>query len=147
MLQLAKLLHANGFHITFVHTDFNCGRLVRSHTSDVVKGLPGFRFESIPDGLPPSSADSTQDIPSLCKSTTINCLSHFRRLLSDLSDDHRSPPVSCIVSDALMSFTLDAAQERGIPEVLLWTASACSCLSYLNFRHLVNRGLVPLKGM
>ncbi|KAG0494492.1 hypothetical protein HPP92_005486 [Vanilla planifolia] len=147
MLHLAKLLHAQGFHITFVLTDFNYGRLVRSHTSDAVKGLPSFRFASIPDGLPPSSADATQDIPSLCQSAIDNFLAPFSHLLADLADDHLSPPVSCIVSDGVMTFTLDAAREFGIPEIFLWTASACGFVSYNHYRHLVDSGLVPLKDM
>ncbi|PKA59467.1 UDP-glycosyltransferase 85A2 [Apostasia shenzhenica] len=148
MLRLAKLLHAHGFHITFVLTEFNHSRLVRSHGPDAVKGLPGFRFEAIPDGLPPSDDDATQDIQALCVSTTINCLAPFRRLLAKLNHpelDGDVPPVSCVVSDAAMTFTLDAAQELGIPDVLFWTSSASGYLAFQHYRHLVDRGIVPLK--
>nr|UYE91529.1 putative glycosyltransferase [Anoectochilus roxburghii] len=145
MLMLAKFLHAQDFHITFVLTEYNYRRLIRSHGPDAVKGLAGFRFEAIPDGLPFSEDDATQDIPALSKSTTTNCLAPFRRLLAKLNI--RSPPVSCIVSDAVMTFTLDAAHELGIPKILLWTASACGYLAYLHYRHLLDRGLIPLKDM
>lgn len=60
MMQMAKVLHRKGFHITFVHTEYNRRRLIRSRGPDAVAGLPGFRFATIPDGLPPSDADSTQ---------------------------------------------------------------------------------------
>ncbi|CAL5374843.1 unnamed protein product [Camellia sinensis] len=65
MLKLAKLLHYRGFHITFVNTEYSHERLLRSRGTNAVHGLPDFQFETIPDGLPPSEADSTQDIPSL----------------------------------------------------------------------------------
>jgi hypothetical protein len=65
MMRLAKLLHWRGFHITFVNTEFNHMRLVRSKGPDHMKGLPDFRFETIPDGLPPSDRDATQDVPAL----------------------------------------------------------------------------------
>lgn len=55
--------------------------------------------------------------------------------------------VTCIVSDGVMSFTLKAADQFGIPEVLLWTTSACGLLGYLNYRQLVERGYTPLKDM
>ncbi|TVU13636.1 hypothetical protein EJB05_37056, partial [Eragrostis curvula] len=42
-------------------------------------GVPGFRFAAIPDGLPPSDADATQDIPALCYSTMTTCLPHLLR--------------------------------------------------------------------
>ncbi|MFQ6657977.1 hypothetical protein Gotur_027443, partial [Gossypium turneri] len=49
-----------GFHITFVNSEFNHRRLVRSRGKEVVKGLPDFWFEAIPDGLPPFDSDATQ---------------------------------------------------------------------------------------
>ncbi|KAL5556086.1 hypothetical protein UlMin_038322 [Ulmus minor] len=87
MMQLAKLLHSKGFHITFVNTEFNHKRLIRS------KG-PEF-------------------------------------LLLKLKSLSEVPPVSCIVSDGIMSFGIKAAEEFGIPEVQFWTAAACSFMGYL----------------
>ncbi|GLT93789.1 hypothetical protein SLE2022_115630 [Rubroshorea leprosula] len=146
MLKLAKLLHHRGFHITFVNTEFNHKRLLKSRGSDSLNGLPSFRFDTIPDGLPPTDVDATQDIPSLCESTRRTCLAPFKELLRKLNDPSSdNPPVSCIVSDGVMSFTLDAAQELGLPEVLFWTTSACGFLGYLHFRHLIERGYTPLE--
>ncbi|CAN6584071.1 unnamed protein product [Malus baccata var. baccata] len=146
MLNVAKLLHFKGFHITFVNTQFNHKRLLKSRGSNSLDGLPSFQFETIPDGLPPTNANVTQDIPSLCHSTKKTCLPHFRELLSKLNSSPDSPSVSCIVSDGVMSFTLDAAQELGIPEVLFWTTSACGFLAYMQFYRLIEKGLTPFKG-
>ncbi|KAG6477042.1 hypothetical protein ZIOFF_066292 [Zingiber officinale] len=147
MMKLAKLLRFYGFRITFVNTHFNHTRLLRSGA--VVPSEaddPGFRFESIPDGLPPSDTDATQDIPSLCDSISKHALLPFLDLLHRLNDDGgNAPPVSCIVSDGVMSFTLDAARELRIPEVVFWTTSACGFMGYLHFQGLIDRGLTPLK--
>ncbi|CAI9763870.1 unnamed protein product [Fraxinus pennsylvanica] len=147
MLKLAKLLHQKGFHVTFVNTEFNHGRLLKSRGPDSLKGLSSFRFETIPDGLPISDADATQDIPSLCESTTNTCLAPFKDLLARLNDTVSSnvPPVSCIISDGVMSFTLEAAEELGIPEVLFWTTSACGFLAYTQYAKLIEKGYAPLK--
>ncbi|KAF8370171.1 hypothetical protein HHK36_031802 [Tetracentron sinense] len=147
MLKLAKLLHYKGFHITFVNTEFNHQRLLKSRGPDSLKGLHNFQFHTIPDGLPPSDVDATQDIPSLCESTSKNCLAPFRNLLTHLNDTSSSnvPPVSCIVSDGITTFTLKVAEELGIPEVLFWTTSACGFLGYVHYCHLIERGLTPLK--
>ncbi|KAL6317830.1 hypothetical protein AAG906_030584 [Vitis piasezkii] len=143
MLKLAKFLHFRGFHITFVNTEYNHNRLLKSRGPDSLKGIPSFQFKTIPDGLPPSNVDATQDIPALCVSTRKHCLPHFRDLLSNLN--HDGPPVTCIVSDGAMSFTLDAAQELGVPEVLFWTTSACGFMGYVQYRNLIDKGLTPLK--
>ena len=149
MFKLAKLLHHRGFHITFVNTEYNHRRLLKSRGPDALDDVPSFRFETIPDGLPPSDANTTQDVPSLCDSTSKNCLAPFRDLLCKLNNSSSSgvPPVTCIVSDGVMSFTLKASEELGIPNVLFWTTSACGFMGYVQYRQLVEKGFVPLKGM
>ncbi|CAL5189413.1 unnamed protein product [Lathyrus oleraceus] len=146
MLKLAKLLHfKGGFHVTFVNTEYNHKRLLKSRGPNSLNGLSSFRFETIPDGLPETDVDVTQDIPSLCDSTRKTCLPHFKKLLAKLNNAIETPPVTCIVSDGCMSFTLDAAQELNIPEVLFWTTSACGFMAYTQYSQLVERGLTPLK--
>ncbi|CAN1834240.1 7-deoxyloganetin glucosyltransferase [Linum perenne] len=135
MLKLAKLLHQRGFHVTFVNTEYNHSLSSR------------FRFETIPDGLPLSDEDVTQDASSLCESTKRTCLGPFKRLVSKLNDATLGgvPPVSCVVSDCIMGFTLKATEELGIPNVMFWTASACGFMACLNYRQLLEKGIVPLK--
>ncbi|CAL0312448.1 unnamed protein product [Lupinus luteus] len=148
MLKLAKLLYSRGFHITFVNTEYNHKRLVKARGSDSLNGLPSFHFETIPDGLPESDdVDATQDIPSLCDSTSKTCVPHFRNLISKLNNNAADevPSVSCIISDGVMSFTLDVAQELGIPEVLFWTTSASGFTCYTQYHQLVEKGIIPLK--
>ncbi|XP_050291191.1 linamarin synthase 2-like isoform X5 [Quercus robur] len=145
MMRLAKLLHSRGFHITFVNTEFNHRRLIRSKGLEYIKGLPDFQFATIPDGLPPSDRDATQDIPALCDSTRKNCLAPFKELVLKLNSSSEVPLVTCIVSDGIMSFAIKAGEELGIPEVQFWTASACGFMGYLNFTELIKRGILPFK--
>ncbi|KAF7140539.1 hypothetical protein RHSIM_Rhsim06G0080100 [Rhododendron simsii] len=149
MLKLAKLLHYKGFHITFVNTEFNHKRLQKSRGLDSLTRVPSFRFEAIPDGLPESDPDSTQDIPSLCESCDKNCLVPFKDLVSKLNDTVSSnvPPVTCIVSDAALFFTLVVTEELGIPNVVLWTASVCGFMGYFQYHNLIKKGYTPLKGI
>ncbi|CAN6234601.1 unnamed protein product [Urochloa humidicola] len=145
MLQLAKLLHARGFHVTFVNNEFNHRRHLRARGPHALDGAPGFRFVAIDDGLPSSDAiDATQDIPALCHSTMTTCLPRFKHLLASLNSDETSPPVTCVVVDSIMTFALRAARDLGLRAVTLWTASACGFVTYFHYRHLVDRGLVPL---
>ncbi|XP_075520760.1 7-deoxyloganetin glucosyltransferase-like [Primulina tabacum] len=145
ILKLAKLLHHRGFFITFVNTEFNHNRLLRARGPEAVKDLEDFRFRTIPDGLPPSDKDATQDIPQLCDSLRRNGLPPFLELIKNLDESPDYPKVSCIVSDAVMSFTLDAAEQLGILEVVFYTTSACGFMAYCHFRELVARGIFPLK--
>ncbi|KAL7611772.1 hypothetical protein Lser_V15G06818 [Lactuca serriola] len=144
-MKLAKLLHFNGFHITFVNTEFNHHRLIRSKEPESVEGLPDFRFKTIPDGMPLSDPDATQDIPMLCDMIRKTCLVPFKELLQKLNSSAGDPPVRCVVGDGLMTFAIKAAKDFGIPEVQFWTASACAFMGYLQYREFIKRGIVPFK--
>ncbi|CAF1979152.1 BnaC07g48400D [Brassica napus] len=145
MLKLAKLLHAKGIQVTFVNTVYNHNRLLRSRGPNALDGLPSFRFETIPDGLPETDVEATQDITALCESTMKNCLAPFEELLWRINARDDVPPVSCIISDDCMSFTLDAAEKLCIPHVLFWSTSACGLMAYLHFYHFIEKGLCPVK--
>ncbi|KAJ0044863.1 hypothetical protein Pint_03778 [Pistacia integerrima] len=62
ILKLAKLLHYRGFHITFVNTQFIHSVLLKTQGPDSLNGISTFRFETIPDGIPPSDIQSKQHI-------------------------------------------------------------------------------------
>ncbi|KAE8700004.1 7-deoxyloganetin glucosyltransferase [Hibiscus syriacus] len=145
LMQLAKVLHSRGFYITFVNTEFNHRRLVRSKGPRFLTIRPDFRFEIISDGLPPSDCDATQDIWVLSDSVKRNCSGPFRELLAKLNGSSDCPPVSCIISDGSLSFTMKAAKELGIPEAHFWTTSACGFMAYLHFSELIKGGIVPFK--
>ncbi|MBA0729053.1 hypothetical protein Golax_000080, partial [Gossypium laxum] len=134
-----------GFHITFINSEFNHRRLVRSRGEEVVKGLLDFWFEAIPDGLPPSDSDATQCVPALCDSTRKTCLAPFMELLSKLNSSPQVPPVTCIVCDGIMNFGTKAAQLIRVPYVQLWMSLAVSFLGYLQHKELAQRGIVPFK--
>ncbi|KAK9080757.1 hypothetical protein SSX86_000515 [Deinandra increscens subsp. villosa] len=123
MLKLAKILHSKGFLITFVNTEFNHQRLVRSRGVEAIRGLPSFRFETIPDGLPPpQNLNATQDLASIARAIEGNFLDPFKRLVAKVGAS--CSPVTCIVADLIMGFTHAAGSELGVPVFLLWTSGA-----------------------
>ncbi|KAL8105055.1 7-deoxyloganetin glucosyltransferase-like [Apium graveolens] len=144
MLKMAKLLHSKDIFITFVNTEFNNKRLLKSGALQSVEGLEGFRFETIPDGLPTTDSDVTQDVAALGLSILENrMLPAFQNLLIKL--DAEIYPVTSILSDGFMPFTANAARSLGIPTVFLWTIAACVFMALYQFKSALERGLIPLK--
>ncbi|KAF8411201.1 hypothetical protein HHK36_003745 [Tetracentron sinense] len=135
-LKLAKLLLCKGLHIIFVNTEFNFLSTACLTSSSIPSPTVFLR----PTSTPPKTS-----LHLICDSTSKNCLAPFRNLLTHLNDTSSSnvPPVSCIVSDGITTFTLKVAEELGIPEVLFWTTSACGFLGYVHYSHLI--GPTPLK--
>ncbi|KAJ9537692.1 hypothetical protein OSB04_030425 [Centaurea solstitialis] len=143
MLKLAELLHHKGIEITFVNTDTIHKRFLESggpHCLDA--SPPGFRFETIPDGI---SFNSLDDVATARKKR----INSIRNLLSapflDLLTKLPTPP-TCIVSDGVMSgFTIDVAQKLGIPIMLYWTFAACGFMIFYQMKFLIEKGLAPFK--
>ncbi|KAI4312301.1 hypothetical protein MLD38_037126 [Melastoma candidum] len=149
MLKVAKILHHRGFFITFVNTEFNHRRLLRSGGLTSLEDIPGWRFASIPDGLPLTDADATQDIPAMCDSSRNFMSGPFTDLIAGLNKDTlESPRVSHIVSDGFSNFvTSPAAEKFGIPLIHLFTISACSLLALKHHRQFLEKCIKPMNGM
>jgi hypothetical protein len=151
MFKLAKLFHLRGFYITFVNTEYNHKRLLKSKGLNVLDGFTDFSFKTIPDGLTSIDGDGdvTQDLHSLRDSVRSNFIHPFQELLDRLSNSSTRgliSPVTCLVSDSFMSFTIQVAEELSLPILLLYTCSACTFLSGLHFKTFIEKGLIPLKG-
>jgi len=151
LLKLAKLLQLRGFHITFVNTEYNHKRLLKSRGENAFDGFTDFNFETIPDGLTTTDGDGdvSQDLRALCLSIMKNFHHFFGEFLVKLNDSATAglvPPVTCLVSDCNMSFTVDAAAEHALPIVLFSPCSACYFYSTFHITKLFQNGVLPLKG-
>jgi hypothetical protein len=126
--------------------------LLKSRGTKAFDGFTDFSFETIPDGLTQMEGngdDAKQDLSSLRQSVRKNFIYPFRELLAKLHVSAESgliPHVTCLVSDSMMSFTIQIAEELALPVALLIPYSACSFLSILHTPALIERGLIPLKG-
>ncbi|CAH1419225.1 unnamed protein product [Lactuca virosa] len=146
MLKLARILHHNGLHITFVNTHSNHKRLLKYGGFHDIDGVPGFQFKTVPDGLPSTSDDDdhdpTQTIVELARYLTTNFLSPFLEIVAELET-----PVTCIISDAFMTFaqTPYAAEKLGVPIILFWTMAACGFMGFYQAKVLSEKGVVPLR--
>ncbi|KAF0897651.1 hypothetical protein E2562_000369 [Oryza meyeriana var. granulata] len=133
-------LQLGGVYVTFVNTEHNHHRALAAEGAAAVRGLEGFRFETIPDGL----LDADHYDLGLSVATSHRCAAPLRELVARL-DDGGAPPVTCMVFTALMSFALDVARELGLPTMVLWGGSAASLMTHMRIREIGERGYIPLK--
>ncbi|GAV56817.1 UDPGT domain-containing protein [Cephalotus follicularis] len=143
MLNLAQLLSLAGLHVTFLNSDHNHDLLVRY--TDIQARFacyPGFRFTTIPDGLPlehPRNGESFMELFDAVKSITMPL---FREMLVS----GQFGLVNCIIADGIMGYTIDIANELGIPIFHFRTISACSFWAYFSIPQLIEAGEIPIKG-
>ncbi|KAI3737274.1 hypothetical protein L2E82_27271 [Cichorium intybus] len=146
MLKLARILHGKGLHITFINTQANHKRLLKSSWTRWLDGAPGFQFKTIPDGLPNSTTDDgaehTQTIVELWTYLKANFLDSFLDLVPTLES-----PVTCIISDGFMTYhnTICAADKLKVPIILFWTMAASGFMGFYQAKVLMEKGIVPLE--
>ncbi|KAI3893802.1 hypothetical protein MKW92_040292 [Papaver armeniacum] len=152
MLKLAELLclSAGGRiqQVTFLNSDYNHHRLLRfTDVQTRFARFPGFRLETISDGLPadhPRSGDLLNEMFDSIKAVTKPLLR--KMLISSSSASGSYTPVTCIIVDGIMStFTMDVADELGIPVISFRTISACCFWAYFCIPQLISAGELPFR--
>nr|GEV62364.1 UDP-glycosyltransferase 85C1-like [Tanacetum cinerariifolium] len=165
-LRLLRRVYIMGLCIVFnrcgmLHSDYLQKRTrdstmyeFRGGPAGVMKGIfhlttlkPAFS-DQVPDGLPSTSdADNippTQTWRQLSNYHATNFFHSFLNLVSEFETPER-----CIISNGLMNFTktYDVAKKLNVPIILHWTLSASGFIGYYQAKVLVEKGLVPLKGI
>nr|AIE12477.1 UGT4 [Panax ginseng] len=147
MFKLAELLCLAGIHITFLVTDFIHTRLLRyTDIHSRFNRYPGFRLETISDGMPEDHPRGDR-IMELFDSLKTNTKPLFKELLTtgSLGSD-KGRPITCIIADGIMGFTCDVANEIGIPIIYVRTISACCLWVFFCLPNLIEAGELPFNG-
>ncbi|OAY65132.1 7-deoxyloganetic acid glucosyltransferase, partial [Ananas comosus] len=152
MLQLAELLAAADIHVTFLNTEYNHRRLLRSSSGNSLPGRgpgPKVQFRAIADGLPDDRARSAARLLELDASLRARSSQAYRDLLVDLREGSggRAPRVTCVIADGIMPFAIDIAEELGIPAMAFRTPSASSVWAYYCIPKLLQSGELPIPGV
>ncbi|CAN6568895.1 unnamed protein product [Malus baccata var. baccata] len=126
MLELANILHAKGFSIAIISTNFNS---LNPSTLN-----PHFTYHSIPVDLTENEA-SMKDPFLLLSILTAKCVEPFQRILD---------PIACLISDPLFNFTRSVAESFKLPRIVLRTGGAASFAVYAAFPQLKEKGYLPI---
>lgn len=137
MLQLANILHTQGFDITIIPTEDN---------SPNPSKYPHFTFKSISKGL----LDKEERIPSntdpvlFAEYLNRSCVDPFRDCLVELSAESDKESVACLITDAGFYFTQAVANELNLPRLVPRTSSIACALVYSDLKHFTEKGYFNL---
>ncbi|XP_058781865.1 UDP-glycosyltransferase 76B1-like [Vicia villosa] len=132
MLQLAQILHSNGFSITIIHTTFN----PLNPTN-----YPHFNFCCIQDGILETESSPSNLLNFLIELNT-RCVEPFKECLGKLLSEE---PNACLISDAMCYFTQDVATSFELPRLVLRTAGASSFVAFAAIPVLREKGYIPIQ--
>ncbi|KAG5616119.1 hypothetical protein H5410_015943 [Solanum commersonii] len=141
MLQLANILHLNGFSITIILADnFN------TTFNTIRANYPHFTFHTISDGLSEDDKAKT-DVDALFLLSLFNekCAPHFTEALRQLVLE--DPNIVCLISDSILHFTKAVADSLNLHRLVLRTGGVSSCLAYAAIPLLQNKAYFPIQGI
>ncbi|XVE69326.1 hypothetical protein DITRI_Ditri09bG0143500 [Diplodiscus trichospermus] len=142
MLKLAELFALSGLKVTFLNSEHNHERLVR-HTNlrSRFGKYPGFRLETIWDGLPHEHPRLGDGFTELFEGLELRTKPIFREMLVNIK-----PPVDCIIGDGILGLIVDVADELGIPIIQFRTISASAIWAYFAIPDMIEAGELPIRG-
>ncbi|XP_060202147.1 7-deoxyloganetic acid glucosyltransferase-like [Lycium barbarum] len=152
MLMLAEVLCHAGFRISFVNTDHIHNIIVENIDKSPLSQFPGFRFLSIPDGLPPEHPRDSSSIKDLFTSINSTGKIMFRDLIISLlrRDDLEREEIwhapCCIIADGIMStLAIDVEEELEMPVITFRTYSATCTWVYFHLEKLIEQKEIPVR--
>lgn len=142
MFKLSELLCLAGIDVTYLITVENHKRLSQNTNSfSWYDKYPGFRFQMLPENVSQGNGPQIDLFMNLYESLK-TAKPFFRELLVGQG---QTKPVTCLIADGLMKFTLDLGEETGVPVIYFRTASPCSVWTYFCFDRLVEAGDCPFE--
>ncbi|KAJ9147533.1 hypothetical protein P3X46_029683 [Hevea brasiliensis] len=146
LMHCAHRLVNLGFKVTFVNTHFNHKRVL---TTMVGRNDPTgscVNLVSIPDGL--GLEDDRNDIGKLSEAIMITMPKSLEELIQkiNMTLELGDQPITCIVSDAVMAWSREVANNLGIRVAVVWPASAASYSIAANIPNLIRDGYIDDDG-
>ena len=109
--------------ITFINIEVNHNKLLNSGDPNSLDGEPGFQLKTISEGVPEGAPEY---ITELCNSVLTKFLAPFLDLMGRLDIES---PVTCIIADGMMPFTIDAALKLEVSIMHFWTFPSCAFMA------------------
>jgi hypothetical protein len=130
MMQFAKNLASKGLTVTFVTTHYTHAQITkaqspeRSQVDPIQQEArnPGLHIRSaqISDGLPLDFDRSAKFFDFMC--SVDNMGEELEQLIHNLNKTRH--PISCVIADTLLFWSLDVTKKFGIPWISFWTQPA-----------------------
>ncbi|KAK6929422.1 hypothetical protein RJ641_005627, partial [Dillenia turbinata] len=145
MLKLAELFCLSNLHVTFLNSHHAHARLLQ-HTNIQIRfnRYPGFRFETISDGLPEDHPRTGDRFLELLHAMNTVTKPLFEELLTRLVVDESESPVSCIIADGAFVFALDVAERLGIKLIFSRPINPHCLWTFHCIPQLIEAGEIPL---
>lgn len=142
-MHFSQKLAARGIMVTFVTTEYRLAHIRKASGGFALSGEEdgNLRFAGLDDGLPADNPRIPVDMAFI--RSVDNLGGPLEQLLLSLSLNASLPPLTCLVSDSFLPWTLDVAIKWGLPRALFWTQSLATCCAFVSTSKLIADGYDP----
>ncbi|KAK6155023.1 hypothetical protein DH2020_009271 [Rehmannia glutinosa] len=143
MLEFSRWLAKHGIKVTFVNTEFNHKRILKSLSeSDNIREV--LTMVSIPDGMEPW--EDRRDLAKITEAIFRVPPVKLESLIVKINEEEGGDKITCVIADATMAWALEVAEKLGIRRAAFWTAAAAVLAVSLNIPKLISDGIMDGDG-
>ncbi|KAK6117991.1 hypothetical protein DH2020_048269 [Rehmannia glutinosa] len=143
MLELSQWLVKNGIKVTFVNTEFNHERVLKSLSdSDNIRETVTMVY--IPDGVEPW--EDRNDLGKLTEAMSRVMPGELESLIGKLNGKEGGEKITGVIADGQLSWAIEVAHKIGVKKAAFYPASVASVASLLNVPNLVSDGIIDNNG-
>ncbi|KAK6117425.1 hypothetical protein DH2020_048834 [Rehmannia glutinosa] len=143
MLEFSRWLAKHGIKVTFVNTEFNHKRILKSLSeSDNIQEV--LTMVSIPDGMEPW--EDRRDLAKITEAIFRVPPVELESLIEKINREEGGDKITCVVADATMAWALEVAEKLEIKRAAFWTAAAVVLAVSLNIPKLISDGIMDGDG-
>ncbi|XP_076914184.1 UDP-glycosyltransferase 76G1-like [Bidens hawaiensis] len=137
MLQLASILHAQGFKIIVMHALQNTPNY---------SNYPHFTFKPIADGFSEIGKHMPEkpDPSFFITYRNENSADSLKECLAGLLAEPNEPPVACVITDAEYYIAQEIADSLNVPRLVTWACTLVSVLVYRDISYFYEKGYFNL---
>ncbi|KAK6129174.1 hypothetical protein DH2020_037106 [Rehmannia glutinosa] len=137
MLEFSQWLVKYGVQVTFVNTEFNHERILKSlSVSDNIQET--LTMVSIPDGL---ELWEERDLRKVIEATLRDSPAKLESLIENINGSGEEK-ITCVIVDATVPWALEVAEKLGIRRAAFWTMPAAVLAMLLDIPKLMSDGVI-----
>ncbi|KAK9176383.1 hypothetical protein WN944_028400 [Citrus x changshan-huyou] len=142
LLEFSQCLAKHGFRVTFVNSEYNHKRVMKSLEGKNYLGEQ-IRLVSIPDGMEPW--EERTDPGKLIEKVLQVMPGKLEELIEEINgrDDEK---IDCFIADGFMGWSMEVAEKMKLRRAVIWTSCAASVASIFCIPKLIDDGIIDSNG-
>ena len=144
-MKLAYNLAYHGIKVTFANSEFVEAKILGA-MSEADKEQCPVRLVSYSDGLEACPAEERNGARLMASLKEV-MPKNLEKLIEQINQSDNKEPITCVIGDLTVGWTLEVARKMGLKQVAVWPAGPASLALALRIPQLIETGVIDENGM